>query len=69
MRKRKIIISTMPYIDLSNHVINGGFLESAVSVYFKEFGVDKEVYIEDDFDGFSNVSLMRYRLIILKTNI
>ncbi|WP_458475593.1 YiiG family protein [Paenibacillus sp. TH7-28] len=40
------------YIDLSNQ-INGGMYDSVFSSYVNEFGAEKEIYIDDRFDGFS----------------
>lgn len=40
------------YIDLSNQ-LNGGMYDLVFSNYVNEFGLEKEIYIDDKFDGYS----------------
>lgn len=40
------------YIELSNQ-INGGMYDLVFSSYVNEFGLEKEIYIDDKFDGYS----------------
>lgn len=45
------------YITLSNYMT--GWLNQALTIYFKEFGIEDEIKIDKNFDGFQTYPILQ----------